>query len=185
MIKNMKETTTRLEKFAKKKPKSEVVTITETARKLSDRNLKLTIKFRLTPFGYGLCSHLKTILYFDRKPQKTFYIPIPTAMKNLKKELSVDVYTKLGQINSGQHNMTVEMGGLLPSGQPLGLISSENFTLDIPSFSETETQTRKQIVVERIEGEFGISILTSDIQKLYREMEERHKKEITALREGR
>lgn len=175
-----------LEKFAKQKqPESEAAIITETAQKLSDRNLRLTIKFRLTPFGYGLCSHLKTILYFDQKPQKTFYIPIPATMKNLKKELSVDIYTKLGQVNSGQHSMTVEMSGLLPAGQVLGLVFSKDLTVDVPSFRNNETRTRRQIIIERIEGENGIAIATSDVQRLYREMEERHRREMAALRESR
>lgn len=176
---------TQLEKFAKKNPKSEAATITEIAQRLSDRNLKLTVKFRLTPFGYGLCSHLKTILYFDQKLQKTFYIPIPTTMKNLKKELSIDIYSKLGHISAGQHNLRLEMSGLLPSGQLLGLTSSKNLTVDISGFSEMKTQTKKHVIIERIEGESGISIVTSDVQKLYREMEARHKREITALRESR
>jgi len=39
--------------------------------------------------------------------------------------------------------------------------------------------------LEKIEGKSGIGIITSDTQKLYEEMENRHRKEIKALRESK
>jgi len=174
----------KLQEFAKAKPESEAVILGNILQKITRRNFALTIKFRLTPIGYGLCSHLKAILYFDGQRLKTFYTSVPETMKNLRKELTVEVFTKFGQVNSGPHQMKIEMSGLLPSGQTLGLVSSKEFPVDVPRLEELERPTPKPIIVERIEGESGISIVTSDVQRLYKQMEERRKRELKSLRQG-
>jgi len=175
---------TKLQEFAKAKPQSEAAILGDILQKITNRNLALTIKFRLTPIGYGLCSHLKAILYFDGQRLKTFYTSVPGTMKNLRKELIIEVFTKFGQVNPGPHQMKIEMSGQLPSGQTLGLVSSKEFTVNVPRLEELERPTTKQIIIERIEGESGISIVTSDIQKLYKQMEERRKRELEAARQG-
>jgi len=174
----------KLEEFAKAKPESEAVIIGDILQKIANRNLALTIKFRLTPIGYGLCSHLKANLYFDGQRLKTFYTSVPGTMKDLRKELTVEVFTKFGKVNAGPHQMKIEMSGLLPSSQTLGLVSSKEFTVNVPRLEELEHPTTRQIIIERIEGESGISILTSDIQRLYKQMEESRKRELEALRQG-
>jgi hypothetical protein len=104
-------------------------------------------------------------------------------MKDLRKELHVEVFTKFGQVNPGPHQMRVEMSGVLTSGQPLGRVSSKEFTVDIPSFEAPERPIRRQIIIERIKGGSGIGIVTPEIQELYKQMEERRKRELKALRE--
>jgi len=174
----------KLEQFAKTKPKSKAVILTDILQKITYRNLTLTIKFKLTPIGYGLCSHLKAILYFDQERLKTFYTSVPKTMKDLKKELIIEIFTKFGQVSAGPHQMKIEMSGLLPSGQTLGLVSSKEFTVQVPKLEALKQPLPKQIIIEKIEGESGISIITSDVQKLYKEMEERQKRELQASRQG-
>jgi hypothetical protein len=174
----------KLQEFAKAKPELETVILGDTLQKMAYRNLALTIKFRLTPIGYGLCSHLKAILCFDGQHLKTFYTSVPGTMKNLRKELTVEVFTKFGQINAGPHRMKIEMSGQLPSGRTLGHVSSKEFTITVPRLEELERPTTKQIIIERIEGESGVSIVTSHIKRLYKQMEEHRKRELEALRQG-
>jgi len=174
----------KLEGFAKAQPKSETIIIKDILQKITNRNLALTIKFRLTPIGYGLCSHLKANLYFDGQRLKTFYTSVPGTMKNLRKELTVEIFTKFGQVNTGPHQMKIEMSGLLPSGQTLGLVSSREFIVEVPRLEQLERPTTRQITIERIEGESGISIVTSDIKRLYEQIEERRKRELKALKQG-
>jgi len=173
---------TKLEEFNRKQ-QPQTVTIEDIQQKIVNRNLKLTIKFKLTPIGYGLCSHLKAILYFDKQHIKTFYTSVPKAMKDMRKELTVEIFTKFGQVAAGPHQMRMEMSGLLPSGQTLGLISSKEFTVQAPKPEELEKALRKQIIIEKIEGASGVEIITSDVQKLYKEMEERQKRELQASRQ--
>jgi hypothetical protein len=104
-------------------------------------------------------------------------------MKDLRKELTVEIFTKFGQVAAGPHQMRMEMSGLLPSGQTLGLISSKEFTVQAPKPEELEKALRKQIIIEKIEGASGVEIITSDVQKLYKEMEERQKRELQASRQ--
>lgn len=80
--------------------------------------------------------------------------------------------------------MKIEMSGLLTSGQVLGLTSSKEFTVHVPKFEIPKFPIRKQILIEKIEGEAGINIITPDAQKLYKEMKERQKRELEALRQG-
>jgi len=175
----------KLEGFANAKRESETVIIGDVLNKITNRNLTITMKFRLTPIGYGLCSYLKAALHFDGKCLKTFHTSIPTTMKNLRKELHVKVFTRiLGQMNPGPHQMKVEMSGVLTSGQPLGRVSSKEFTVHIPSFEAPERPIRRQIIIENIKGGSGVSIVTPEIQALYKELEERRKRELKALREG-
>jgi len=172
------------EGFANEKGESEAVIIGDVLNKITNRNLTITIKFRLTPIGYGLCSYLKAALHFDGKRLKTFYTSVPTIMKNLRKELQVEVFARLGQANPGPHQMKVEMSGVQTSGQPLGRVSSKEFTVHIPSFEAPERPIRRQIIIEDIKGKSGVSIVTPEIQALYKEIRERRKRELEALREG-
>lgn len=174
----------KLEGLAKAKSDSETVIVGDVLKKITTGNLTVIIKFRLTPIGYGLCSYLKAVLYFDGNRLKTFYTSIPRIMKNLRKEMQVEVFTKFGRANPGSHQMKVEMSGILTSGQPLGRVSSKEFTVDIPSFEAPERRIRRQIIIEKIKGGSGVSIVTPEIQALYKEMEERRKREMKALREG-
>lgn len=179
----MKSRNTKLEEFAKTKPQSDAVIFGNILQKIVNQNLILTIKFKLTPICYGLCSHLKANLYFDGQHLKTFYTSVPKTMKDLKKELTVEIFTKFGQVAAGPHQMKIEMSGLLPSGQTLGLVSYKEFTIQAPKPEELEKTLRKQIIIEKIEGTSGVEIITSDVQKLYKEMEERQKRELQASRQ--
>jgi len=175
---------TKLQEFTKTKPQSEAAILGDIHQKITNRKLALTIKFKLTPIGYGLCSHLKATLYFDGQRLKTFYTSVPGTMKNLRKELSIEVFTKFGQVQDGLHQMKIEMSGLLPSGETLGSVSIKEFTVSVPEFRELEHQITRPIIVERIEGESGISVVTSNIRRLYKQIEERRKRELKAFRQG-
>jgi hypothetical protein len=167
---------------ATKKP--EAVVLEDVLQKITRRNLAITIQFKLTPIAYGLCSHLKAILYFDGQHLKTFYTTVPGTMKNLRKKLKVEVLTKFGQVTAGPHQMKIEMSGLFPSGQTLGLVSSKEFTVNVPNLEELDRSTARTMVIERIEGESGIDIVTPGIKKLYKQIEERRKREMQATRQG-
>lgn len=92
----MKSRDTKLKEFAKTKPESQTVIIEDVEQKILQKNLTLTIKFKLTPICYGLCSHLKAILYFEGQRLKTFYASVPKTMKDLKKALKIEIFTKFG-----------------------------------------------------------------------------------------
>ena len=62
----------------KEKKEPEALVLGDVLQRITRRNLALTIKFKLTPIAYGLCSHLKAILYFDGRHLKTFYASIQT-----------------------------------------------------------------------------------------------------------
>jgi hypothetical protein len=105
-------------------------------------------------------------------------------MKNLKKELIIEIFTKITYVSEGAHKLKIEMNGVLPSGQTLGLTSAKEITIQIPKIPAISKQPlRKQIIVEKVRSESGIAIITPDVQKLYREMKELWKKELQALRQ--
>jgi len=174
----------KLPEFAKANKESMTVVLGDVLQKITNRNLALTIRFKLTPIAYGLCSHLRAILYFDGQRLKTFYTSVPGTMKNLRKELKVEILTRFGRVTAGPHQMKIEMSGLVPSGQTLGLVSSIEFIVNVPTLEELERPTTRTIIIERIKGESGIDILTPEAQRLYRQMEEHRKRELESSRQG-
>ncbi len=179
----MEEKYAKFEEFARIKHQSSTVIFGDILQKIVGQNLTLTIKFKLTPICYAFCSHLKAVLHFDGQRIKTFYASIPKTMKDLKRELSIEICTKITYTSTGEHKLKIEMNGVLPSGQTLGLVSSKEITIQLPKLEIPRQPLRKQIIVEKIRSESGIAIITPDVQKLFREMKELWKKELQALRQ--
>ena len=180
----MKTKATKLGQFSKGKPKPETVHLDSITHKIFGRRLTLNIKFKLTPIGYALCSYLRIGLYFDTRLVKNFYTSIPQSLKKINKQLKVEAGLKFGKVTPGPHTIKVSMAGVSTPGETLGRIYSKEFPIDIPSLEEMKLKMRSQVIVEKIKGSSGISIITSDIKQLYEQMAKRRKRELEARREG-
>jgi len=175
---------TNLGQFSKGKPKPDTIHIDTVTHEIYGRRLTLTIKFKLAPIGYALCSYLRIRLYFDTRLVKNFYTSIPQSLKKIDKQLKVEAELKFGRVTAGRHTIKVSMAGVSTSSETLGRIYSKEFPVEVPSLEEMKLKMRRQIIVEKIRGSSGISIITSDIKQLYEQMAKRRKKELEAWREG-
>jgi len=104
-------------------------------------------------------------------------------VKNFRKELKVDVLTRFGQVTSGIHQMKIEMSGLNLSGQTVGLVALKEFDVNIPNLEMWENQTTKKIIIERIKGENGVNIETSQTKDLFKQIDENRKRELYSSRQ--
>ena len=122
-------------------------------------------------------------IYFDEKRIKTFYTTIPKRLKNLRKEHQVQILLKIGHINPGLYQAKISIEGIQVPNKILGQPAIAQTPIKIEK-AQIRTTARRKIIVEKIKGETGISIVTPNIKQIYKEMEERRKREIKAWREG-
>jgi hypothetical protein len=133
-------------------------------------------RFRLSPLKV-LTQHVRAELFFNKKLIKTFEMKIPYHFA--QRELQIQPILSLEKVRSGSHRITLALTRTKPP-------SSEKSEKSTTIYYDAKIQMVLDEDLPRVKsiGEFSpVEVVSSKAKELFRQIEERRKREIAMSRE--
>jgi hypothetical protein len=142
----------------------------------SGADLTVDVRFKLSPLKV-LTQHVSAELFFNKRLIKSFKMKIPYHFA--RRELQIQPVISLEKVRSGSHKITLALTRTKPSASEK---SEKSVTIQYDA--KIGMLLDEDLPLVKSTGEFSpVEVVSDEAKELFRQMEERRRKEIAMSRE--